>query len=89
MSHGSAPHLHPCANQLDLADLRRLAASGAEAALAADPALAKGPHAISPLTGSRDQLSIEMERRFPEVRAALGHPFGGVGAGGHNSLVQY
>ena len=35
------------------------------------------------------QLAIEMERRYPQVRAALGCPLGGVGAGEHRSLAQY
>lgn len=35
------------------------------------------------------QLAIELDRRYPEVRQALGYPLGGSGVGERNSLAQY
>jgi hypothetical protein len=48
-----------------------------------------GQHHFGPPFISAYQLAIEMERRFPEVRAALGYPLGGSGTGERYSLVQY
>lgn len=35
------------------------------------------------------QLAIELDRRYPDVRAALGYRLGGAGVGDPNSLAQY
>jgi hypothetical protein len=50
---------------------------------------AHGTHHFGPPYVSAYQLAIEMERRHPEVRTALGYPLGGAGVGERNSLAQY